>query len=582
MKEVRAAIYARKSNDDDHKCPDNKSVWRQIERGKEFAARHGWPVSEDNIYVDDGITGVEFNKRDGLSALRRNVGNYDVIIMSELSRLGRDADRTSYEVVSLLEKGKRIFYYLTGEEEKADTAIAKMMLRLRGFAAEIEREKMSERVLDTLTRIAAKGHVAGRAPYGYDIRRLEGLSNNGEYTKSNGEYVINPDESKVVVAIYEMYRDGYGYKAIAKTLSGDSKHADLLRRYFSGVSPKPPGKQISRGWSGATVRDILTNEKYHGDVTYGKHRSAYKGGSKVIIKSDDYIRKHRPEIKIVPDDLWDAVQERLAVTNKAYSKSQDGEFPFLRSVGTERDSKYLLSSLCTCGECRGSYVAAGGTSGSGTSRKAYYKYACSTRHNKGDSACSNDHRVRLDDLDNAVLKAINDQILSAEAIEYVIDKAAQMIAEAEQQFPDKTGVLSKEIVRMENELERMIGLVIDGANSSILAARINSAEEKLKALKDEYRRLETLKQRNRFDAAAIRKYLSEQMTKFGELMRRNVASARKALKALLTEKIVITPHVRDGRKYLAFQGSTTAGLLTAGLDEENHIGCDSGWASKRK
>jgi len=51
-----AAIYARKSTEQ-NVSDDAKSVTRQVELAKAFAATKGWSVIEE--YVDNGVSGVE-------------------------------------------------------------------------------------------------------------------------------------------------------------------------------------------------------------------------------------------------------------------------------------------------------------------------------------------------------------------------------------------------------------------------------------------------------------------------------------------------------------------------------------------
>jgi DNA invertase Pin-like site-specific DNA recombinase len=50
-----AAIYARKSNEQQGVADEAKSVTRQIEHARAYAERKGWTVAEEHIYVDDGI-----------------------------------------------------------------------------------------------------------------------------------------------------------------------------------------------------------------------------------------------------------------------------------------------------------------------------------------------------------------------------------------------------------------------------------------------------------------------------------------------------------------------------------------------
>ena len=58
-----AAIYARKSTEQNGVADEARSVTRQIEHAKAYADRKGWSVAEDHIYLDDGISGAEFVKR---------------------------------------------------------------------------------------------------------------------------------------------------------------------------------------------------------------------------------------------------------------------------------------------------------------------------------------------------------------------------------------------------------------------------------------------------------------------------------------------------------------------------------------
>ena len=62
-----AAIYCRRSNEQNDRDEADKSVKHQEERGREYIARKGWTLAEDHIYnKDDGISGEEFAKRPDL------------------------------------------------------------------------------------------------------------------------------------------------------------------------------------------------------------------------------------------------------------------------------------------------------------------------------------------------------------------------------------------------------------------------------------------------------------------------------------------------------------------------------------
>jgi len=92
-----AGCYARKSTDEGDKAADAKSVVRQVQRAREFAAKKGWQFNENFVFTDDGISGAEFAKRPGLNNLLNAIkGKHrpGALIVSEQSRLGRDTIRT--------------------------------------------------------------------------------------------------------------------------------------------------------------------------------------------------------------------------------------------------------------------------------------------------------------------------------------------------------------------------------------------------------------------------------------------------------------------------------------------------------
>src|SRR6266700_6435021 len=83
------AIYGRKSTEQVGVTDEQRSVTRQIEHARAYALAHGWVVSEEYIFVDDGISGAEFRKRPGLTRLLNTLRPrppFQVLIVSEESR----------------------------------------------------------------------------------------------------------------------------------------------------------------------------------------------------------------------------------------------------------------------------------------------------------------------------------------------------------------------------------------------------------------------------------------------------------------------------------------------------------------
>src|SRR2546425_750001 len=171
-----AAIYARKSTEQTAVVDEQKSVARQIDHARAYASRKGWTVADEHVYVDDGISGAEFANRPGflrlMSALKPRP-SFQVLVMSEESRLGREAIETAYALKQLVTAGVRVFFYLEDRERTLDTPTDKIMLSLTTFADELEREKARQRTYDAMIRKARAGHVTGGRVFGYDNVRAD-------------------------------------------------------------------------------------------------------------------------------------------------------------------------------------------------------------------------------------------------------------------------------------------------------------------------------------------------------------------------------------------------------------------------
>jgi site-specific DNA recombinase len=170
-----AAIYARKSTEQN--LPDTeKSVTRQVEHATAYATAKGWTVDPARVYVDDGVSGAEFARRPGfvrLMAGLRPTPPFDVLVMSEESRLGREQIETAYALKQLMTAGVRVFFYLEDRERTLESPTDKLLLSVTSFADEMEREKARQRTHDALVRKARAGYVPGGVTFGYDNQRVD-------------------------------------------------------------------------------------------------------------------------------------------------------------------------------------------------------------------------------------------------------------------------------------------------------------------------------------------------------------------------------------------------------------------------
>jgi site-specific DNA recombinase len=141
----------------------------------------------------------------------------DELIMSEESRLGREAIETAYALKQLITAGVRVFFYLEDRERTFDSPTDKLLMSVTALAEELERQQAGLRVYDAMSRKARAGHVTGGRVFGYD--NLEVLDASGQ--RSHVERRINEAEAAVVRRIFEMSAAGAGLTRITKTLNAE-------------------------------------------------------------------------------------------------------------------------------------------------------------------------------------------------------------------------------------------------------------------------------------------------------------------------------------------------------------------------
>jgi hypothetical protein len=92
-------------------------------------------------------------------------------------------------------------------------------------------------------------------------------------------------------------------------------------------------------------------------------------------------------------------------------------------------------------------------------------------------------------MDEAVLAAIKRTVLTPEAVDYVVDRAIELIEDRLREQPEEVGKLEVEIKKVRRELDNFLALVADGVAPATALAEIVKREEPLKHLEGELLRL---------------------------------------------------------------------------------------------
>lgn len=166
-----------------------QKVDRQQQTIIEYSIANGFKIDE---FVSDIITGgTKADNRPNYHDMKKHLRSGDTLIISDVDRLGRDADDVIVEIKDLQLKGIRVVAldvpFLNDWEKMNDDSLSKMIIdifvTLKAHIAQQEKEKIHSRVMQGLDVARAKGKKLGRPTTGVPKDFIK------EYNKfQSGEY----------------------------------------------------------------------------------------------------------------------------------------------------------------------------------------------------------------------------------------------------------------------------------------------------------------------------------------------------------------------------------------------------------
>ena len=235
---LRVAAYCRVSTlyeDQD------TSIEAQISYYQELIHKHpGWQLVD--IYVDRA-SGRNMRMRKGLQRLLTDCREkkIDLVLTKSISRLGRD---TLHLLLVLQElQSLNVDVYFEIEKLYSNNPHATLMITILGSLAQEESRSKSENIKWGINHSFRdpQSKYLNRPCYGYRAG-------------SDNILQIHPYEATVIILIFQLAADGKSLRQIGRQLQ------DLGIR-------SPRGRER---WAPETIRYILSNEKYMGDVRLQK------------------------------------------------------------------------------------------------------------------------------------------------------------------------------------------------------------------------------------------------------------------------------------------------------------------------
>jgi DNA invertase Pin-like site-specific DNA recombinase len=114
-------------------------------------------------WIEEKISGTKAPEKRQLGGLLKLVSEGDIIICSELSRLGRSFFMIMSILSGCMERGVKI-WTIKDSYRLGDDIQSKVLAFAFGLSAEIERNLISQRTKEALARRKSEGKVLGRRP----------------------------------------------------------------------------------------------------------------------------------------------------------------------------------------------------------------------------------------------------------------------------------------------------------------------------------------------------------------------------------------------------------------------------------
>ncbi|KIR03820.1 Phage integrase (Site-specific recombinase) [Lachnospiraceae bacterium TWA4] len=396
----KVAGYARVSTDHEDQTTSYEA---QVDYYTNYIkSREDWVFA--GLYSDEGITATNTKHRDGFNQMIADAleGKIDLIITKSVSRFARNTVDSLSTIRKLKEHNVECYF----EKENIWTFDSKgeLLLTIMSSLAQEESRSISENV----TWGHRKRFADGKVSFAYS--QVLGLEKDAD-----GNIVVNQEQAVIVKLIFKLF------------LEGMTPHSIAVRLTNQGIK-SPKGKDR---WNSGTVRRMLSNEKYKGDVLLQK-TFTIDYLSKRTKKNEGEVPQYYIEGNheaIIEPAVFDLVQLELEKRSRKDTSKYSGVS--------------IFSNKIKCAEC-GSWYGAKVWHSTDKYRRIIYQ--CNHKFS-GNKKCQTPHVVEYE-IKKAFVQALNQLISEKEEVIANIELIRNTVT--------KVDALEEKLENLRNEIEVIV------------------------------------------------------------------------------------------------------------------------------
>lgn len=349
-----AGAYRRLSTDDKKKRGDSLETQQNIIENY-IAASPDIRLAE--IYTDNNATGTNF-ERPGFQKMLADIesGKINCIIVKDLTRFGRNAIDAGYYLEKYLPTLGVRFIAITDSYDSLD-GDAGILLPLKNIISESYALDISRKCRSVQRQNISEGRFVGRlAPYGYtkapdDCHRL----------------IPDKETSPIVRQMFDWACHGETAGDIVRRLNEASIPTPGQRNQAKGynVSEKLAGNPY---WKLRTVKDMLADRVYVGDMAQGKTRTV--NNKQIDVDPREWVCVPNTHEALVSRDVFERVQSMREAVHEQAS-----------AIKTTPYTPHILKGKVFCARCGHPMHR------NKQSNHDYYWYRCESQWKYGKNTC---------------------------------------------------------------------------------------------------------------------------------------------------------------------------------------------------